>query len=279
MNAFDEKNPLVSVVMASYNEPAKIIGQAIDSILNQTYRNLELIIVDDSSSSETVEKIKSYTDDRLLIISLEGHSWLPEKLNIGIRHANGNFIARMDADDIALSDRLEKQIVFLTEHPEIVVLGGQVNLMDEDGRIFSEKLYPLGGTKLLLHATFKSPFNHPSVVMRKELVDRGFFYNEELIKTSEDIELWLRIIHEGYKIANIPDKVTNYRVRKEMAKWRSSKEEIQFMAKVRKDTFSWKMPIHSVISFIAGRIFLLIPREMITNMYSDMYQKGMNNKK
>jgi glycosyltransferase involved in cell wall biosynthesis len=275
MSGVNENRPKVSVVMASFNEASEIIGQAIESILNQTFRDFEFIIVDDSTSEDTVRKIESYSDDRIHLIKRSGHSWLPEKLNIGMRQAKGDYIARMDADDIALPERLEKQISFLDEHKEVFVLGGQVNLMDEEGTVFSEKLYPLGGIKLYLHSTYKSPFNHPSVVFRKELVDKGFFYNEELIKTSEDIDLWLRVIHEKYKIANLPDKITNYRIRNNMAKWRSSEAEIRYMAKVRRNTFSWKMPIHSMLSLMAGIVFLLLPRNVITGMYKDMYQKGM----
>lgn len=277
MSDIKEKRPKVSVVMASYNEAPEIIGKAIESILDQTFTDFEFIIVDDSTKEDTVKKIESYSDDRIILIKREGHSWLPEKLNIGMMQARGDFIARMDADDIALANRLEKQITFLAKHPEIYVLGGQVNLMDEEGTVFSEKLYPLGGIKLYLHSTYKSPFNHPSVVFRKELIDKGFLYNEELVKTSEDIDLWLRVIHEKYKIANLPDKITNYRIRNNMAKWRSDEAEIRYMAKVRKDTFSWKMPIHSILSLMAGYVFLSLPRNVITGMYKDMYQKGMNN--
>ncbi len=270
----NKREPLVSVVMASFNETPNIIGEAIESILNQSYTNFEFIIIDDSSNKDTVNKIESYSDNRIRLIRLSGHSWLPEKLNIGMQNANGQYIARMDADDIALNDRLSKQIEYLEKYREISVIGGQVNLIDEKGRVFSEKLYPLGGIKLYIHSTYKSPFNHPSVVMRREIVDRGFFYNEKLIKTSEDIDLWLRLIHEGYKIANIPDKVTNYRIRNNMALWRSSDDEILYMSMVRRQTFSWKKPIHSMLSFCAGLTFKHLPKKVITKMYSNMYQKS-----
>ncbi|WP_051200730.1 glycosyltransferase family 2 protein [Butyrivibrio sp. XPD2002] len=264
---------LVSVVMASFNEPSNIIGEAIDSILAQTYGNFELLIIDDSTNEETIHKLNSYNDPRIRLVRQGHHAYLPEKLNVGLKMARGKYIARMDADDIALKERFEKQVDFLEKHSNIYVIGGQVNLMDESGYVFSEKKYPLKGLKLYMHSTYKSPFNHPSTMFRKELIDSGFLYNESLTKTSEDIDLWLRIIHEGYGIANLPIKVTNYRVREKMAQWRSSKKEIEYMAYVRKKTFSIKCPIHSLLSFVAGRVFLLIPQKAVTKMYIQMYKK------
>ncbi len=275
MNEDYLENPLVSVVMASFNEPPEIIGQAIESILAQTYPYLEFIIVDDSTEKSTKEKIDSYIDSRITIIRLQGHSWLPEKLNVGMRKAKGKYIARMDADDVALNERLALQVKYLEDHEDIYVLGGQINLINAEGKVFSEKRYPLGGLKLYLHSTYKSPFNHPSVMFRRELIYKGFYYSEDLIKTSEDIDLWLRVIHEGYKIANIPEKITNYRIRNNMANWRGSREEISYMANVRKRTFSWKRPLHSILSMLAGMVFVSLPQKAVIKMYEKMYQKDM----
>lgn len=111
------------------------------------------------------------------------------------------------------------------------------------------------GSKLYFHSAHKSPFNHPRVMMRRELFDKGYRYSEELIKTSEDIDLWLRIYHDGNKIANLPEKITNYRIRTNMAEWRGSRQEVEYMAKVRRQTFSLKKPFHSTLSFLAGMVY------------------------
>ena len=106
--------PLVSVVMATYNEPPEIIGQAIESVLNQTYTNLELIIVDDSTDKETISAIAGYlSDSRVVYEHPEEKLGFVPALNRGLSLSKGEYIARMDGDDICFKDRLEKQITFL----------------------------------------------------------------------------------------------------------------------------------------------------------------------
>lgn len=258
---------LVSVVMATYNEPPRIIEKAVRSILEQTYSNFELLIFDDSTKAETIEVLDSFrSDSRVRIFRESERIGFVKSLNLGLMNAQGRYIARMDGDDIALPNRFEEQVKFLETNKEVYVVGGQMNIIDENDNVISSRKYPLNGGKLFLFSAVRNPLAHPTVMMRKELVDKGFRYDESL-KMSEDLDLWLRIMNQSYKIANIPATVLNYRVAGNFAEKRSDRKQVEHMATVRRKNFSKKHLIHSVLSCISAWLFLHIPVKVIKKIY------------
>ncbi|MBR4761404.1 MAG: glycosyltransferase [Clostridia bacterium] len=266
--------PLVSVVMATYNEPPDIVGEAIESILGQTYKNLELIIVDDSTKVDTLEKIKSYLgDERVVYHHAEKKLGFVPALNVGLSLSKGEYIARMDGDDICYSDRLEKQIEYLESHPKIAVVGGQVDIMDYSGKTVSHRNYPAGGAGLFIFSCIRSPFAHSAVVMRRELKEKGLTYNEAL-PASEDMDLWLRIMYAGYKIANIKDTVLKFRVSDDFAEKRSGETEVKYTAMVRKKNFSGRHLLHWLLSYLFSRIYLYMPSRWLAAMHNRQNHQG-----
>lgn len=119
----DQTAPLVSIVMSAYNEAA-FISETIDSLLQQSYKNFELIIVDDASTDNTADVIRKYENNRIILLRNKENKRLAFNLNLGIQKAHGKYIARMDADDICMPDRLVKQVNYLEQHPEIAIVGG-----------------------------------------------------------------------------------------------------------------------------------------------------------
>lgn len=259
--------PLVSVVLASFNESPEIISASIGSILKQTYRDFELLIFDDSTKEGTKAAVDLFkADSRVKVFRGQGRKGFVHSLNDGLKMARGKYIARMDGDDIALPERLEKEVSFLEAHNEIYVVGGQINLIDGAGKVVSSRSYPLGGWKLWLFSTIRNPLAHPAVMMRKELVEKGFYYDAGL-KMSEDLDLWLRVLNAGYRIANIPDTVLDYRVDNDFIKKRSSQSQSAYMAGVRKKNFDRRHFFHSFLSCLAGQIFKIAPSEIIKKIY------------
>lgn len=260
-------NILVSIIMATYNETAEIVKKAIDSVLQQSYGEFELLIIDDSTEAETIEVIDSFeSDSRVKVFRENGRLGFVKSLNLGLRNARGKYIARMDGDDIALPNRLDEQVKFLEANKDIYVVGGQINIIDENDNIISSRKYPLNGWKLYLFSTVRNPLAHPTVMMKKELVDIGFCYDEEL-KMSEDLDLWLRLMNKSYKIANIPATVLNYRVPDNFAEKRSNWKQVEYMAAVRRKNFSKRHFIHSVLSCISAGMFLHTPTGIIKRIY------------
>ena len=200
----------VSVIMPVRNS-ATTIDRAVQSIQTQILENWELIIIDDGSEDETFNIIQSYsrTDKRIRIIRQKPLG-IVKALNIGIAHASGTLIARMDSDDVSHSERLASQFSFLNENKEIDVLGTRVRFM---GDATHQKGYDsyvewtntlLSWESIRKNRFIESPFAHPSVMFRRSLIgDPSLFYRSGHFP--EDYDLWLRLIDKGVQMAKLPE--------------------------------------------------------------------------
>lgn len=225
--------PKVSVIMGIYNTNNEtMVKEAIDSILNQTYKNYEFIICDDGSTDGTYELIKKLTmnDDRVVLIKNEKNMGLAYTLNHCLEVAKGEYIARMDADDISVLDRLEKQVEFLDRNDEYAVVGSSAKLFDENGqwgmRCPCEK--PIKESFL-----FGTCFIHPTVMIRRSVLDKvsGYRVSDETLR-AEDYDLFMRIYSAGGKGYNLQETLYEFREDKNAYKRRSYKFRIG-EAKVR----------------------------------------------
>lgn len=265
---------LVSVVMPAFNERADMISDAISSILKQTYQNIELHIFDDSTKEETKVAIDAFENDyRVKIHRFPKRVGFIKSLNLGLEAATGEYIARMDGDDFSHPNRIEKEVAYLDAHPDVVVVGGQMDIMDEDGKIISTRAYPTGGLKFFLFSCVRNPLAHPTIMMRRELIDKGYRYDESL-RMSEDLDLWLRLMNDGYKLANISDMVLNYRVMENFLEKRSSDVQREVMAQVRYKNFDKRHFMHSILSNLSGWLFTHVPREAIDRVYNSENNKS-----
>ena len=148
-----------------------------------------------------------------------------------------------------------------------MVVGGQMNIMDEEGRITSSRSYPTGGPKFFVFSCLRNPLAHPTIMMRREVVDKGYRYDDTL-RMSEDLDLWLRLMNDGYKLANVPDTVLDYRVMGNFLEKRSSDVQREVMAEVRHKNFDKRHIVHSLLSDMSGWLFTHVPRKMIDRAYN-----------
>ena len=203
---------LISVIMSVYNGE-KYLVQAIDSILNQTYQNFEFIIIDDCSTDNSSHILQEYAqkDSRIKIIKKEkniGIKGFIKNLNLGISIAKGKYIARMDADDISLPERFQKQVDFLENNPEITLVGAQLNLINEQNKITGEAIAALQHRDIVKRITSQIQLFHPVIMFRK---DQNIQYREKFLYC-EDYDLYLNLITQGKKLANINEKLLHYRI-------------------------------------------------------------------
>lgn len=211
MEKKEKECPHVSVVMAVYNAE-KYLKLAIDSILNQTFRDFEFIIIDDGSTDRSQAFIKSYSDPRVKLLINEKNSGLVYSLNKGIDNAKGNYIARMDADDISLPNRLMKQVSYLDAYPVVDVCGAFIETFDDiKGTRDKCRVYPEKDLEIKGKMIFECAFAHPVVMLRKKtLLEKGLRYDATFIH-AEDYDLWSRMM-EFCVFHNIPDVLLRYRV-------------------------------------------------------------------
>jgi glycosyltransferase involved in cell wall biosynthesis len=202
--------PTISVVMSVYNG-GPYLRQSIESILNQTWRDFEFIIVDDGSTDDTARIIGSFQDERIILLS-QTNQGLQRSLNRGIKRARGRYVARHDSDDMALPRRLSIQLAFLKRHPQVSLLGTNLLIINSDGEIIGRDLgRATDDLELKWRLLFSNPFAHPSVMIRREAFDDVGLYSESRdYRYIEDYELWSRI-GKRYQIANLREPLVQYR--------------------------------------------------------------------
>lgn len=201
--------PTVSVVMPVFNME-KYLHEALESILNQTFSNFELIVINDGSTDSTLEIINKYAqkDQRVVIVNHESNHGLISSLNEALKMARGRYIARMDGDDISVPGRFEYQVKYLDENKDIFLVAGSFSRVYEDGRVIkgNSKEYTPEEVK---ENFFKPGFIlHPSVMFRNE---ENIFYREKA-RYCEDLDLWSRFITEGKKLFVSSELLIYYRI-------------------------------------------------------------------
>lgn len=269
------RSPLVSVVMATFNEPVEIITKAIESILNQTFTDFELIIIDDSSNVETKKAIDLLSKDkRVLVLREPERIGFVKSLNLGLSQAKGKFIARMDGDDISIENRFELQTRYLIEHPSVSVVGGSIIIVDETDRSVSFRKYPTSPFALKWLSVFRTPLAHPTVMMRQEIIRNGFRYDDSYNK-SEDLEFWLRLRKNGYKIANMSDFLLKYRICGDLSQKRVS-NHWSYNFKARTKNFNLKDPIFSILSVMVSFSYTIMPKFIVKAVYNRENNKQKN---
>lgn len=204
--------PQISVIMPVYNG-GRYLREAVDSILNQTFREFEFIIIDDGSTDDTWSVLTDYAahDSRVRLIQNEANIGLTRSLNKGLAVARAALIARQDADDISMPERLARQIAFLEMHPEVGLLGTQGDFIDADGRPIEDRRWRFAHDNSILQKQILDycPFFHGSVVIRRSFLDRVGPY-DVLAEPAEDYDLWLRLA-EVTHLANLETVQYQYR--------------------------------------------------------------------
>ncbi len=215
--------PSVSVVMSVFNGE-RFLREAIESILSQTFSDFEFIIVNDGSSDGTAAILDSYAINDLRVhVYHQENRGAAESWNRGCSSARGKYIARMDADDIALNERLAQQIDFLEKHNEVGLLGGQLQFIDPTGNTLFNWRYPLNDQEIRSLLFHGNAFAHPAVVMRKEIFNIVGGYRKVFADTA-DYDLWLRIAGRC-QVANLAEVVLKYRIHPGQVSCRKLREQ------------------------------------------------------
>ncbi len=199
-------NPVVTVLLSVRNG-LPYLPEAVASVLAQTFADFEFIILDDASTDGTADYLRSVSNARVRVISLAENIGLTAALNVGLREARGEFIARHDADDLSHPQRLREQVAFLRANPACAVVGSQARLVDVRGRSLGKKNFPLSHRSICFAHLFDNAFAHSAVTFRRASV--GAY--DEAWAASQDYELWSRV-SERYALANLPQRLVTLRV-------------------------------------------------------------------
>lgn len=228
------KKPLVSVVMPVYNA-GEFLSEAIESILSQTYKNFKLVIINDNSTDSTPEILRGYKSRYpkiIRLITLKRNIGDSQAANIGFRVARGEFVARMDADDISHPERIAKQVEFMLKHPEIIMLGTQAEIISENGEKIGEKIFPTRHKDIYNNYAIYHPMLHPSCLFRRKLLPNKNFLYESGYKPNDDYYTFFKLLNYG-RFANLPEKLLYYRIHSKNISLQNLKKRFYNTVKIR----------------------------------------------
>lgn len=261
------KSPSISVLLSVYNSE-KYVAIAIESILNQTFADFELIIVDDRSTDSSWEIVQKYAKQDKRIVALRNDVNLGgcRTLIKGLEYCTGKYYARLDNDDWSYPDRLEKQFSFLEAHPDVGIVGGTMEIINESGQVTGKRKYNLFDSEIRKNIFRYSPFSHPLVMIRKSILDKVGGYNPEYAP-ADDYEMYFRIGKES-KFANLEDVILQYRMTPGSITFNRTKKMELSTVKVRNlykgDScykFGWGDQLYNLLHYFS--IFIIPPRAKI----------------
>lgn len=205
--------PKITVIMPFYN-CEKFLDRALTSVLTQSFRDFEVVLINDSSTDGSDSLVKTYIHDKRIRYFVNNEKvGITKNLNFGLSLAKGDIVARMDGDDVSEKDRLKTQYAFLKNNPTITLVGSWAKAVDENGDFIRNIVLPVSNDEIRRSVLTANPFVHPSVLFRKKDIMAVGGYRE-CIKRGQDYDLWLRLVFSEYKVANIPEYLVRYTSRK-----------------------------------------------------------------
>jgi len=270
-------NPLVSVIMPVFNS-APFLSQAIESILTQSYKNFELIIIDDASTDTSKKIISQFVKNnkRVRFVKNKINLGVSLSTNIGISQAKGQLIAKMDSDDIALPYRLEKQVKFLQNHPKCVAVGGQCIVIDEENNVIGNKVFPTIASKTKDMIFWAVPIQQPSIMIRTNLLPKDFSWYSKSKSSAEDVDLMFRLLNFG-QLKNLSQNVLLYRHRSNSLSHTNPKLTFRLTLQSRLNAIKngYRPSLKAIILNIAQVITIsLLPNSLINQLWSIL--RGIN---
>lgn len=254
-----EKKPLITVLMPCYNAMPFLVD-ALDSIINQSYSNLEIICINDGSSDETGQVLDDYAlkDKRICVFHNASNIKLIRSLNLGIDLAKGEYIARMDADDIAALNRIEVELNYMMENPSVDIISCGLWVINEEGKITSE-IVPRQKSAIgcFFASFFYVPIGHPELLLKAKVLKENKFLNENHALHTEDYELWSRLLRKGYNLQNICTLLHYFRINSQSVSRKYTKiQDENFVECARQHYFEYFGKLYSteVISVMVNRI-------------------------
>ena len=248
----------ISVIIPAYNNSLIDVSITLDSLVNQTFKDFDVIVVDDNNIKDVRALISSYsTKFKIKHIINTQRQGIASSINIGIQQSTSNYIARLDFGDVCFDNRLETQFYFLEKNKNIVVCGSNIELFNDD-KTLGKVVYPENHFKILKGFIFHSPIAHPSVMFRKKDIEEVGAYSEKLF-FGEDVDLWLKLIKNEKKFFNIQEVLLRYKYEAAYRK----KEHYKNILRLRLKHF-YNLPFYiSVLGIILTLINLILPNKFL----------------
>lgn len=256
-------HPLVSVLMAVLLPHPRYFREAVQSILDQTFTDFELIIVEDPSARSGREMLQDIDDPRIVYFVNEQRTSLAAQRNRALAEAHGELVAIFDADDISDPCRLEKEVEFLRQHPDIGVVGSQLEIIDGEGRLQGSKRYHCDHEGILRAIKRVMPLCQGSALYRKTVVQEAAGYRSNEFNACEDYDLLSRLALAGVRFANLPESLLYYRCHDEQMKAARLRDVIRGVLRVKSLFWKHHMGLYDRARMLGERSMLWLPQALV----------------
>jgi glycosyltransferase involved in cell wall biosynthesis len=265
--------PAITVLMAVCNPQPAYLRQAVESVLAQTFAGFELLIIEDPSAVSTAEMLAGIDDPRIRLHRNDVRLGLAQSLNVGVGLARAALIARLDADDVCLPHRLERQMTFLSSHPDVDVYGSRIIVIDENGRRIARRNLPITHDAIALRLQRTNPLSHPSVMFRKASVEAAGGYEPNQVV--EDFELWCRMLTRGARFAASEEPLILYRFHPGALKFSLVRPTIASMTEIKTRYFRGQFGFGDRLRLLIERVLLLLPPGVVVRLFKWIEYRGL----
>lgn len=269
------KKGLVSVVIPVYYPTLKHFSKSLESILNQTYKNFEVLLISDGLTEEVKKYISSFNDSRIKLFENPIRIGFQKSLNLGLSLSKGEFIARVDSDDICLPNRLEQQKNFLDSNSEYALVGSNTIMIDDSDNIIGQRNYPQTYEEILKQILKYNPFAHSAVFFKKSEALKLGGYNESL-KYVEDYDLWIRLAEQN-KCFNLNEPLVMIRNREQSIRTSDMKKLMNARVRIKRNALQRKsLPKTNgvTLSIILDYVAMAVPSKMTLWAFNLLIMSG-----
>lgn len=259
--------PLVSIVVPVFEPHPVYFPQAIESVLAQTFTDFELIIVEDPSSCSGRNLLAGLDDPRIRYFANEARTSLPRQHNRGLTEARGRFICRFDADDICEPQRLERELAFLQDHPDIDVVGSALTVINEQSTVIGQRRYPTSHAAIVAAMRRFNPIANSTVMFRREVHERFGGWRDAVLP-AQDYEWYSRLAAGGARFANLGEPLVRYRLHRQSIK--SSKLRGTILTTLDVKNMYWRrdMDVTARAIMAAERVLLWLPERLVLKLFA-----------
>ncbi len=259
--------PLVSIVVPVFNPHPGYFRTSIESLLAQSFADLEVIIVEDPSPQSGAAILSGISDARVIHLLNPVRTSLPQQHNRGLAEARGEFICRFDADDVTHRERVARQLAFLRSRPEIDVVGTWLTVIDEAGYAIGERRYPTGHDEIVRAMRRFNPIANSSVMFRRTVFERFGGWRDSPLP-AQDYEWYSRLASGGARFANLPERLVSYRLHPGSIKSSKLRGTIRTTLEVKKRYWRAEMDLASRWIMVAERFLLLLPPAVVLKAFT-----------
>jgi len=268
--------PEVSVLMPVANPECKFFKTAVNSILAQTLKRLELFIIGPRPAAYYLSVCQELADDRVRVITTSENATLATLRNEGLKASRTELVAMMDADDIAHRTRLDRQREFLERHPNVAIVGSQIATVDASNCVIGYRRFPVEHDDIVRAMASVVPLCQSAVMLRREVIMQAGGYSCGKYMVAEDYELWSRLVQRGVRFANLPHVLLRYRLHDNQLKRRHLRETILAVLDIKDSYWRHRMEMRAYIRMWMERCVLVLPEVIIAWLVVNMlYRDSM----